>query len=370
MAAGAGGFVGVSGAVGVTLINTKTLAKVSQGALINTLHQDVAGGNQSVYVDAGDNATVQTFVIGIAGGFVGVSGAVDVGTLNDDTDAEVDENAEVRAKKDVSVNAVALKSITSFDASGAGGFVGVGGAVSDWSIGTPIQKTYSNDGDGSSGSTPQSANALEAASHGFQQSDVDTGANTIELHATSETKSGTTDDSTQGFTTGTEVVYHDGGGADITTTNGSLVDGGHYFVGQVLDSNGNPTDKIKLYNSAQDAQNDTNAIDFTGTGNDNQSLSGLDSSCRRRRGRPGPERHEPRDRLERRSGSMISVATVAAIPTRIRIASMRGPRRLQGSSTKTRRLRQASKRPRRGPPLLRAHRRSSKQVRPSPRAVQ
>ncbi|HET9187009.1 MAG TPA: hypothetical protein VFN80_03575, partial [Acidothermaceae bacterium] len=145
VAAGAGGFVGVSGAVGVTLISSSTEADVGANAVINGLHQGSANGNQSVYIDATNSATVDTFVIGIAGGFVGVSGAVDVGTLNNNVTAKVEAGATVNAKNDIEVNAVGLKDLSGFDASGAGGFVGVGGAVSVWSVGTQIQKSTKDD---------------------------------------------------------------------------------------------------------------------------------------------------------------------------------------------------------------------------------
>ncbi len=151
VAAGAGGFVGVSGAVGVTLISSTTEATISADALIDTLHQNLANTAQSVYVNAGNDTNVQTFIIGIAGGFVGVSGAVDVGTLNNNVTAEVASGATVNAKDNVEVNAVGIKNIAGFDISGAGGFVGVGGAVSVWSIGTQIQKSTKDQNGNSTG---------------------------------------------------------------------------------------------------------------------------------------------------------------------------------------------------------------------------
>src|SRR5512135_3331825 len=144
VAAGAGGFVGVSGAVGVTLISSNTVADVGANAVING-DTGNAHGNQNVFINAANDASVQTFVLGIAGGFVGVSGAVDVGTLNNNTSAKVESGATLNAAHDIEVNAVGLKNISGFDASGAGGFVGVGGAVSVWSVGTQIQKSSKDD---------------------------------------------------------------------------------------------------------------------------------------------------------------------------------------------------------------------------------
>ena len=158
VAAGAGGFVGVSGAVGVTLINSNTLAEIMTGAKINTLHQGLANADQSVYVNAVNDAHVQTYMIGIAGGFVGVAGAVDVGTLNNNVTAQVDSGATVDALDNVEVNAVGLKNLSGFDISGAGGFVGVGGAVSVWAIGTQIQQSTQNQNGDNTGSATEDEN--------------------------------------------------------------------------------------------------------------------------------------------------------------------------------------------------------------------
>jgi hypothetical protein len=247
VAAAAGGFVGVSGAVGVTLIKAETDAAIDGSAKINQAHQGLAGAAQSVYVGASDKAGVQTFVIGIAGGFVGVSGAVDVGSITDNTKAEIDGGAMVAARKDVKVNAVAMKHIEGFDASGAGGFVGVGGAVSVWSIGSQINGNYHDE-------NGHSANSTQAVGHIVKTGDVDTGARTIDLG------------STQGFTTGSQVVYDNHGGP-------SMVANGTYFVGAVPS-----TSEIKLYNSADDAKNDVNAIALS-AGNDNQTLTGKNATA-------------------------------------------------------------------------------------------
>ena len=162
VAAGAGGFVGVSGAVGVTLINSNTLAEIMTGAKINTLHQGLANVDQSVYVNAVNDAHVQTYMIGIAGGFVGVAGAVDVGTLNNNVTAQVDSGATVDALDNVEVNAVGLKNLSGFDISGAGGFVGVGGAVSVWAIGTQIQQSTQNQNGDNTGSATEDENGESA----------------------------------------------------------------------------------------------------------------------------------------------------------------------------------------------------------------
>ncbi len=144
VAAGGVGFVGVSGAVGVASLNITTNATVGSGAVINDANPALANGNQSVYVDAADNFGFQAYVIGVAGGFVGVTGAVDVGTLADNVAAVVDSGALVYAKQAVDVGAAGLQSLTGYVISGAGGFVGAGASVMDWSIGQALQTNYSD----------------------------------------------------------------------------------------------------------------------------------------------------------------------------------------------------------------------------------
>ena len=86
-----------------------------------------------------------TIAVGAAGGFVGVAGGVDVGSIKNDTGAKILGGARVSAAKDVEVNALGIKELDGFTFSGAGGFVGLSAAVSVWSVGTPIEKNYSDD---------------------------------------------------------------------------------------------------------------------------------------------------------------------------------------------------------------------------------
>jgi hypothetical protein len=161
-AGGAGGYVGAAGAVGVTLISSNTNAEIGADAHINTLHQNLAGPGQSVYVNAANAANVQTFMIGIAGGVGALSGAVDVGTLNNNISAKVDAGAIVNARGNIEVNAVGIKNITGIDISGSAGGVALGAAVSVWAIGTQIQKTTQEE-DGS-GNQSTSGSALSSSS--------------------------------------------------------------------------------------------------------------------------------------------------------------------------------------------------------------
>ena len=152
--AGGAGFVGVSGAVGVTLIGSNTTAFIGHNAQINQVGNASAAASQSVYVNASNDVHVTSFVGAIAGGFVGVGGAVAVGSLKNNTKAEIQSGAHVAARNDVEVNAVAIDNVTDYTLSGGGGFVGLAASVSVWSIGTPLQKNYS-DNDGHSASATQ-----------------------------------------------------------------------------------------------------------------------------------------------------------------------------------------------------------------------
>ena len=186
VATGGFGFVGVSGAVGVTTLNLETDAIIGAGALINRTHPIdemdpfVPSSQQSISVNAGDKVSVRTFIVGVAGGFVGVSGAVDVGTLNSNIKAEVQAGAGLSAAGNIAVHAVGIQDIASLTASGAGGFVGVGGAVSVWSIGTQLEKTYT-DSDGNTQSAVAGSNGKNADDDAARQAEKGTGEVTHNL---------------------------------------------------------------------------------------------------------------------------------------------------------------------------------------------
>ncbi|MCP3989260.1 MAG: hypothetical protein GY724_09315, partial [Actinomycetia bacterium] len=103
---------------------------------------------------------MDSYAIGAAGGFVGVAGAVDVGGVKNDVAARILGGAQVSAVNDVEVNALGIKDLDGFVFSGAGGFVGLSGAVSVWSTGTTIEKGYSdNDGGNANAVQGDSGNA-------------------------------------------------------------------------------------------------------------------------------------------------------------------------------------------------------------------
>src|SRR5262249_52035737 len=159
--AGGGEFVGASGSVAVTLISSKTQALIGDADVnkVNTIGALSASGDQDVFVTATNKVEVKDLALAVAGGFVGVGGAVDVGTLNNDTSARINDGADVHAADDVEINGASIKTMGSIVISGAGGFVGLAGSVSAWSIGEQLNKDYSSRNQ--DGSTDQTGNALE-----------------------------------------------------------------------------------------------------------------------------------------------------------------------------------------------------------------
>ncbi|HEX4526566.1 MAG TPA: hypothetical protein VH108_07475, partial [Gaiellaceae bacterium] len=141
----AGGFVGVAGGVGVTLLNVQTQASIGENSTIN----GAAGADpsQSVNVTALDYFKSLTIAGGVAGGFVGVAGGVDIGIADTNAQASIHPGAEVHAQQDVEVQGLSRKEVQTYALSAAGGFVGVAISVSVWSVGTATNSNY-QDADG------------------------------------------------------------------------------------------------------------------------------------------------------------------------------------------------------------------------------
>ena len=147
--AGGAGFVGVSGAVTVTLLDSDTDAYIDASAEINQIGSNAgSNANQSVYVNAANDFNITSFAGGVAGGFVGIGGAVEVGSVKNDVGAYIRNGAIVTARNDVEVNALSIKELNAYTFSGAGGLVGLSASVSVWSLGEAIDKTYSDDDGG------------------------------------------------------------------------------------------------------------------------------------------------------------------------------------------------------------------------------
>ena len=204
------GFVGVSGAVDVAVIDSDTRAWIGDADINQFDAKTGADPDQGVFVGAANEARMFSFAGAIAGGFVGVGAAVNVGVLKNDVNAEIRNGAMVTAQDDVEVNALAIKDIDGFVVAGAGGFVGVAGAVSVWSVGTTLDANYSDDA-GNNGT-----NSLEIVKVKFNPGAVDIGNESIDVGRTKH-----------GLVTGDQVIYRKGEG---NTAIGGLTDGQAYFV--------------------------------------------------------------------------------------------------------------------------------------------
>ena len=133
--AGAGGlFAGVGGAVSVEVITSVTQAFIGDSADINTSNAN-ANPNQDVNVTARNYARLMAIDGALAGGAVGVSGAVDIGLIRNSTSAYIGAGAEVHANRDVDVNALSDRTIESYVVSAAGGIVGITAGVGVYSVG-------------------------------------------------------------------------------------------------------------------------------------------------------------------------------------------------------------------------------------------
>ncbi len=102
-----GGVVGVAGAVDVAIVHVQTKAFVGPSAQVN--QQSGANSAQSVDVAAADYVKTLTVAGGAAGGLVGIGGGVDVGILDETTQAYLGAGSSVNAKGNVDVYALSQK---------------------------------------------------------------------------------------------------------------------------------------------------------------------------------------------------------------------------------------------------------------------
>ncbi len=161
-----GGFVGLAGGILVTTVDSGTEAYIG-AASVNQDNNDVLGQpGQDVAVTAANKVDIVSFAGGIGVGAAGVAGAVDVGTVRNNVNAQIKGGANVRARDDVSVDALGIKDIDGIAGSAAAGAVGLAGSVSVWTVGEAVNRNYQGDGG-------PSANALEG--EGGKTADADAG---------------------------------------------------------------------------------------------------------------------------------------------------------------------------------------------------
>ncbi len=140
--AGAGGFFGgVAGAVTVEDVHSDTNAAIGDGAKIN---QDAAGasGSQAVNVLAQNRTGITAYDASSAGAVGGgIAGGVDVGIVDNNTSADIGNNATVAANDGVNVGAASTKNLYDLVASAGVGTVAVPGAVSVLAVDTNLDNT-------------------------------------------------------------------------------------------------------------------------------------------------------------------------------------------------------------------------------------
>ena len=216
--------------------NNVKLAATPGGAVIDltgigtgTNHSLRSAGHalQSVAVNAVNEFSAFSFAGGLAVGFVGIGGGVDVGVVRNDTTAYIGNNAKVGARSDVDVNALADRDIDAVAIAVAGGAVAAAGSVSVWSIGDAVDSNYSvsqrNEEGNETGA--KSGDALAASGAAFDGSGG-VGSNTITL------------DGKHSYQTGDALVYDSGvleNGNNASAVSG-LVDGQTYYVIRVDES--------------------------------------------------------------------------------------------------------------------------------------
>ncbi|MBC8508279.1 MAG: hypothetical protein H8D34_25770, partial [Chloroflexi bacterium] len=252
---GVSGGGSIAGAIAYEEIESDTVASIGTGTSINPDLTNAAAG-QTVNVAAVN--MVDVFVVAgviILGG--GITGGVDVGIIHNDTVAVIANGANVSARQDVEVNALADKDIFSIAISVALGSVGIAGAVDVWAIGGDLDSNSisslnaSDDSSsedpayGSIGAFADSNELLDLALQLLNSMGDETSApTTFNTQASVDSPEDTiTFGADHGYTNGDAVVYDTASGAQ----NIGLTDGTIYYVVVVSDT------KIKLANSRKEA---------------------------------------------------------------------------------------------------------------------
>ena len=153
VASGAGGlYGGLAGAVAVTTIGSSTQSWIGNNTAVNV--GTGAGAAQAVNLAAINDLKTFTVDGSLAVGLVGVSGAVDVASINNDTAAYIGNDSVVFAAHDIDINAFSTKDISSYAISASAGGAGVAGGVALYNLGTKLTSQALDTmktGDGTSG---------------------------------------------------------------------------------------------------------------------------------------------------------------------------------------------------------------------------
>ena len=134
-AAAAGGlYLGFAGAVSVATVDSDTAAWIGADARVNR-----GGGDADAAQDVNVGARNELALFNVSGalgvGAAGIAGGVDVGVIRNDTTAWIGDRAEVGARRDIGVSALANTDIESYVVSAAGGIGALAGGVGVYSVG-------------------------------------------------------------------------------------------------------------------------------------------------------------------------------------------------------------------------------------------
>lgn len=150
--AGVGGVSGVAGAVSVTLVETTTEASVlKHGERASLLNQDrrfkpggqyapTNGSSQLILIQADNKTEVKTLAGSLGAGGLGVGAALDYTSIQNRTVAMIGAGSKVYAAGDITLEALSDKIVDAQVYSAGGGLIGISGAVSIVTVGTPISQ--------------------------------------------------------------------------------------------------------------------------------------------------------------------------------------------------------------------------------------
>jgi hypothetical protein len=241
-----------------TAVNIPPVSTTSNAAVVD------AGGDVLVRADSNE-AVVSVSAAGAGAGGVAFGSSIGTFVVNDTTNAYIGQKATVYAGGNVQVAANDTDNLNML----AGTITGAGGVAIGASIGIPvvIKSTNAYIGQDASVDALGQGGVVVADEGTFTESYAPTSFNPSQTTPYSAVTEDTSDEIDLGydpdFTTGDEVVYDDGGGAEI----GGLTSGDVYYV--IVDAN-NP-DKIKLATSRQNATaSNPIPITLTSTGGQSQ----------------------------------------------------------------------------------------------------
>ncbi len=184
VAGGFGTFLGLAGAVAVTVIHANTQAFID-AATINDPSDGTPGSAQAVSVGAADFTRLQSVAPAAGGALVGITGAVNVGDVENDTRAYIGSGANVHAAGNVAVFALSDKDFNSTTLSISGGAFALGGAVAVFTLDAALD---ANSQSALSDPSNSSSNAGSVSSNLQQVSDATSALSGTQSQSNSSTQ--------------------------------------------------------------------------------------------------------------------------------------------------------------------------------------